>query len=156
MGKTHKYQIYLEWTGNIGQGTKSYMTYERSHQIIIDKKVPLWCSSDPSFRGDPTKHNPEELLVSALSSCHMLWFLHLCSEKGIVVLEYSDDAEGEMTENPDGSGQFVAVTLKPRVVIEDSNHLFLAGALHSEANKRCFIARSVNFPVYHVPECVAL
>ncbi len=108
-------------------------------------------SSDPSFRGDKSKHNPEELLVASLSSCHMLWYLHLCSDAGIVVTSYQDAATGTMEENPDGSGQFTEVVLHPVVELTDAAKAGLARELHHKVSQMCFIARSCNFPVKHEP-----
>jgi len=104
--KEHFYTTRLKWTGNTGKGTDSYRGYERSHEISSDGKPTIYCSSDPAFRGDKLKYNPEELFVASLSSCHMLWFLHLCAEGGIVVQEYSDSAKGMMQETEDGNGRF--------------------------------------------------
>jgi organic hydroperoxide reductase OsmC/OhrA len=151
MAKTHHYQSIIRWTGNKGTGTSGYRDYERSHTISIDGKPDILTSSDPSFRGDKSRHNPEELFLSSLSSCHMLWFLHLCGDAGIVVTAYEDHAEGTMEENPDGSGQFSEVLLKPAVTITDATRADEAQRLHHKANQMCFIARSVNFKVRHEP-----
>jgi organic hydroperoxide reductase OsmC/OhrA len=156
MAHVHHYQATTRWTGNRGTGTSAYNAYDRSHEIAVPGKALIQSSSDPAFRGDKTKHNPEELLVMSLSSCHMLWYLHLCAEAGVVVTNYQDDATGEMEENTDGSGQFKAVTLKPRVTVKDAGMVEKATALHHKANQMCFIARSVNFEVKHVPETIAL
>ncbi len=147
MSKEHKYQTQLTWTGNQGSGTQSYKTYERSYSVSINGKSDIQGSSDPNFRGDSSKHNPEEMLVMSLSSCHMLWYLHLCSVNSIVVEHYIDCAEGTMNENNDGSGQFKEVILSPDIVIS-SGDLALAHSLHEKAHHMCFIARSVNFPVH--------
>lgn len=154
MAKEHQYQINLVWAGNKGSGTIDYRSYDRSYVISVDHKPDLYGSSDSAFLGDKSKHNPEDLLVSSLSSCHMLWYLHLCSENGIVVLDYKDRATGTMTLNPDGSGQFTEVTLHPEVTISDASGLEQANALHERANSLCFIARSCNFPVRHEPTCL--
>lgn len=153
--KDHRYNVSLSWTGNKGAGTTGYTAYERSHTIAVNGKPQLLCSSDPSFRGDASRYNPEELFVASLSSCHMLWYLHLCSVAGIVVVEYTDDATGTMNENADGSGQFTHVTLHPKVVITDASRSEEANLLHHKANEMCFIARSCNFPVTHEPDCTA-
>jgi organic hydroperoxide reductase OsmC/OhrA len=144
--KQHTYKIQMEWTGNDGKGTSSYRSYRRDHLIDAAGKPPIPGSSDPAFRGDATRYNPEELLVAALSSCHMLAYLHLCAVNGIVVEEYLDEAEGTMRENDDGSGEFVKVILLPRVKIS-AGDAAKAMVLHEEAHHLCFIARSVNFPV---------
>ena len=151
MNKSHHYNISVTWTGNQGTGTSHYRAFERSHTISAGKKNEILCSSDPAFRGDRTKYNPEELLVASLSSCHMLWYLHLCAEAGVVVIDYTDQATGVMTENSNGSGVFKEVTLNPMVTVSETSMLSKANELHQEANKMCFIANSVNFPVYHHP-----
>jgi organic hydroperoxide reductase OsmC/OhrA len=155
--KTHHYATHLSWTGNTGEGTATYKSYRRDFTVASNAKPPIAGSSDPAFRGDPGRYNPEELLVASLSSCHMLWYLHLCSVNGIVVLSYSDDATGTMEENPDGSGQFTGVRLNPYVTVasSESESLQKAEALHEEAHHLCFIARSVNFPVTVVPLIIA-
>lgn len=145
--KQHTYSCELHWTGNDGQGTKSYSSYRRDHVIQCTGKPEIPASSDPSFRGDRTRYNPEELLVASLSSCHMLWYLHLCAVNKITVLEYRDSAEGKMRENPDGSGEFVSVTLNPQVLIAEKDKEGSATELHHKAHSLCFISRSVNFPV---------
>ncbi|RYY29854.1 MAG: OsmC family peroxiredoxin [Chitinophagaceae bacterium] len=147
----HKYSLQLTWTGNRGSGTSGYRDYDRAHSIIINGKPQLEGSSDPSFRGDATKYNPEELLVASVSSCHMLWYLHLCAEAGVVVTDYRDNASGTMQETADGGGKFTGITLFPEVTIKDAQQQELANELHHRANKLCFIANSVNFPVMHQP-----
>lgn len=109
-------------------------------------------SSDPHFNGDASRYNPEELLVAALSACHMLYYLHLCADAGIVVVEYRDAARGTMIETPDGGGHFTEVVLKPRVGITKSSDARKANELHHKAHELCFIANSVNFPVRAEPE----
>jgi organic hydroperoxide reductase OsmC/OhrA len=151
-GRTHHYEVTVRWTGNTGSGTSGYKNYRRDHEIASGvAKQPILGSSDPGFRGDPARWNPEELLVVSLSACHELWYLHLCAEAGVVVIEYVDDAEGIMEEAPDGSGAFRKVTLKPRVSIDSRSNLEKARALHDVAHAKCFIANSVNFPVEHKP-----
>lgn len=147
----HHYKATIKWTGNIGTGTDNYRNYERSHQIIIDDKVEISGSSDPAFRGDKNKHNPEDLLVSALSSCHMLWYLHLCSEAGVIVTDYIDNVTGVMIETSNGGGHFIEVTLNPIVTVTKKSMINKANELHKKANELCFIANSVNFPVKHNP-----
>ena len=154
MAKTHLYQTQLKWTGNTGEGTANYRSYERSHIISVSGKPDIPGSSDPSFRGDKSRYNPEEMLVSSLSSCHMLWYLHLCSEAGIIVESYEDEAEGVMQETADGGGHFSEVTLKPVVTISDSSMINTANKLHEQAHKLCFIANSCNFPVKHSARCL--
>ncbi|MDM1501956.1 OsmC family protein [Myroides marinus] len=149
--KTHNYKATIEWTGNKGTGTDNYKNYERDHTISIEHKSTILGSSDPAFRGDKTRHNPEDMFVSSLSSCHMLWYLHFCSVNNIIVEEYTDTVTGIMTEEKDGKGYFTEVTLNPKVVVSDVSMIERAIELHHEANKYCFIANSVNFSVKHNP-----
>ncbi|HYF67383.1 MAG TPA: OsmC family protein [Ohtaekwangia sp.] len=149
MAHLHHYKATTTWTGNKGAGTKDYKSYERNHDISITGKPQLLCSSDPKFRGDEARHNPEELLLAALSGCHMLWYLHLCAVNGIIVMEYTDEATAVMEENRDGSGQFREVVLYPRVLVQDAGMIEKTNELHHEAHTMCFIARSTNFPVKH-------
>jgi len=155
MVKEHHYHTNLRWTGNRGEGTSSYKAYDRDHVLSVANKPELPASSDPSFRGNPERYNPEELLVASLSSCHMLWYLHFCSVNGVVVVEYEDAAEGLMEEKADGSGKFLSVTLHPIVTVTSEAMAEKARSLHHEANKFCFIANSVNFPVHHEPTIVS-
>jgi len=155
--KKHNYLIKLEWTGNKGSGTFDYRSYSRNHKVIIEgKPSELLGSSDPNFRGDATRYNPEELFLSSISACHMLWYLHLCSDNGIIVHEYIDKAEGVMEEQENGSGHFKKVTLKPHVIVTESDMIDQAISLHSTACKMCFIANSLNFEVGHQPQVCAL
>lgn len=149
--KLHAYATHLRWTGNDGVGTRDYRSYRRDHEITAPGKDAIAASSDPAFRGDPSRHNPEELLVASLSGCHLLWYLHLCAVNGVVVISYEDEAAGVMQENADGAGQFVSVTLRPKVTIAAGSDPQAALALHDRAHHLCFIARSVNFPVGHEP-----
>lgn len=145
-GKSHSYSLLVQWTGNRGTGTSGYQEYDRSHEISAKGKPVIACSSDPVFRGDPRRYNPEELLVAALSSCHMLWYLHLCAVSGIVVEDYVDNATGRMIETEDGGGRFIEVVLHPSTAML-SGDAMLAQQLHEKAHHLCFIANSVNFPV---------
>lgn len=156
MEKQHQYKATILWTGNQGQGTTGYQTYSREHTISIENKMNIPGSSDADFRGDSTRYNPEELLLCSLSACHMLWYLHLCAEAGVVVTAYEDQATGIMTLNAEGSGQFAKVILYPKVVVADSTMINRASSLHQLANEMCFIARSVNFPVKHEVEMLSL
>ncbi len=153
MSKQHIYNLTTKWTGNTGTGTSAYKAYERAHEIWKDGKPEILLSSDPSFRGDKTRYNPEELLIASLSSCHMLWYLHLCSEAGVVVTDYIDHATGNMKETEEGSGYFTEVTLYPEVTVLDISMINAANTLHQKAHSFCFIAKSVNFPVRHRPVC---
>jgi len=156
MPKQHHYSLTVQWTGNKGQGTSTYRAYDRNHTIEADNKPVILGSSDPSFRGDKTKYNPEELLVASLSTCHMLSYLHLCAVAGVVVIAYTDNAKGIMEETPDGGGHFSEVTLYPAVVVTNASMIDKANELHHQANKLCFIANSCNFPVHHQPTCTVL
>ena len=152
MHPNHNYKLTLKWTGNKGKGTESYRSYDRNHDILIYNKVIIKGSADPTFHGDKSAHNPEDLLLASLSACHMMSYLHVCVKNGIVVTDYIDNATGIMKVNDDGSGQFIEVTLHPIVTITDEKFLAKANELHFEANKLCFIANSVNFPVKHNAE----
>ena len=145
--KQHNYKLEVEWTGNSGEGTKTYRSYRRDYTITTEGKPEILGSSDPSFRGDPSRYNPEDLLVASLSACHMLSYLHLCAVNHITVIEYRDSALGLMEESGDGSAQFTRVTLQPTVTISPGDDQNKARALHADAHHMCFIARSVNFPI---------
>lgn len=147
--KSHNYQATITWTGNTGSGTLSYREYERSHTIQVAGKPIIESSSDPSFRGDRSRYNPEELFLASLSSCHMLWFLHICTVEGVVVIGYKDEASGTMAEEKDGSGRFTNVTLHPFVTVLEERMRAKLDSIHHEANKKCFIANSCNFPIMH-------
>ncbi|MBS1490380.1 MAG: OsmC family protein [Bacteroidetes bacterium] len=153
--KEHRYTLKLTWTGNLGQGTKSYTSYSRHYVYSAAGKPDLTGSSDPSFRGDPSCYNPEDLLVGILSSCHMLWFLHLCSVNHIVVEKYEDNPTGIMMEENEGHGKFKEVVLCPLVTISAGDRV-KAELLHQEAHRFCFIANSVNFPVRCEPQIVII
>ncbi len=148
----HTYAPTVTWTGNTGTGTSGYRDYSRSHRVeAANKSAAVLASSDPAFRGDPALWNPEELFVASLAQCHLLWYLHLAAQAGVVVHEYVDHAVGEMTETADGAGQFTSVTLRPQVVVADESQAATARALHDDVPAVCFLARSVNFPVRHEP-----
>lgn len=151
--KEHRYTVAVEWTGNTGTGTTGYRAYERAHEISAPDapKPVIPGSSDPAFRGDRARWNPEELLLAAISACHKLWYLHLCATAGVVVTDYVDHAEGWMVEEDEG-GRFRRVVLRPTVTLAPGSDVDRARALHHEANRLCYIARSVNFPVEHEPE----
>jgi organic hydroperoxide reductase OsmC/OhrA len=154
MTRMHHYTATISWRGNLGKGTAGYSSYSRNHDVSIAGKPTLPASADAAFRGDRARYTPEDLLVSSLSGCHMLWYLHLCAEHKIVVLDYVDHAVGVMEEIDDGSGQFRKVTLHPRVTVAEQTMMAKAQALHSDAHRKCFIARSVNFPIEQVPEII--
>ncbi|HEY1948501.1 MAG TPA: OsmC family protein [Bryobacteraceae bacterium] len=150
--RQHTYEIRVDWTGNDGDGTKTYKSYRRDHTVTSAGKPQIPGSSDPQFRGDATRYNPEELLVASLSTCHMLWYLHFCSVNHVTVLDYRDAASGVMQEADDGSGAFIRVLLKPEVKIAAGDDRDKALALHHDAHRFCFIANSVNFPVEVAPQ----
>lgn len=147
----HRYAVAVTWTGNTGAGTAGYQAYERRHEIAAPGRPDIPGSSDPAFRGDPARWNPEQLLVASLSACHKLWYLHLCAVAGIVVVSYRDRAEGVMVEDASGGGRFAGVVLRPEIGLAPGADAGLAMRLHAEAHARCFIANSVNFAVEHEP-----
>ena len=150
--KNHLYHTTVQWTGNEGKGTLDPKSYNRNHEISCPEKYnAIRGSSDAAFSGDGKRYNPEDLLVSSISACHMLWYLHLCAINKIVVTEYTDKAVGLMEETSNGSGRFKEVTLNPNIKITDAHLIQKAIQLHSEANKMCFIANSCNFKINHKP-----
>jgi len=155
MGKIHTYSLNLQWTGNLGEGTSGYHSYSRDFEVQVDGKPVLVGSSDPAFSGDKSRYNPEEQFLSAIAACHLLWYLHLCSDAGLMVTSYTDTPLAKMEEKKDGSGSFQKVTLKPVIKIEDCTQKELAVKLHEKAGKNCFIANSCNFPIECEPviEC---
>jgi organic hydroperoxide reductase OsmC/OhrA len=142
----HRYDVTVEWTGSRGEGTVGYRAYDRTHIIRAGNKPEIPGSSDPAFRGDEARWNPEELFVASISACHKLWYLHLCSEAGIAVQHYRDQAEGLMVESREG-GRFTQIVLRPEVIIRPGDDAMLAARLHHEAHAQCFLANSVNFPI---------
>ena len=151
--KTHHYQTKILWIGNKGEGTSNYRAYSRNFDLLSKGKSIISASSDPNFLGDPQRYNPEEMLVASLSGCHMLWYLHLCAEAGVVVIDYIDEATGIMEESSQNGGQFKEVILNPKVIISADSNINKANQLHEKAHKMCFIANSVNFSVKHNPLC---
>ena len=159
----HSYHVSVSWTGNRGEGTSGYRAYDRSHEVAAGpedlahgsagrgRPQPIAGSSDPAFRGDPDRWNPEQLLTASLAQCHMLWYLHLCAAAGVVTTGYSDDAVGTMAEDADGGGRFTEVVLRPHVTVSSRDMIAKAAGLHRDAHEKCFIARSVAFPVRHEP-----
>ena len=148
-GKSHEYAARLVWDGNMGTGTATYAGYGRQYRVLIAGKPELSGSADPMFRGDAAVHNPEDLFLAAISSCHMLSYLALCARQGINVLAYEDDASGTMSFDGKGSGKFDEVTLHPRVTIADLSQRDLALQLHEAAHEVCFIANSCSVPIRH-------
>ncbi|TAM59068.1 MAG: OsmC family peroxiredoxin [Rhodanobacter sp.] len=153
MNHQHRYRVDVKWTGNLGSGTDGYRNYSRDHAIRIDGKPAIAGSSDPAFRGDAARHNPEDMLVAALSTCHMLSYLHMATVAGVVVTGYSDAAEGCIATEGNG-GRFVEVVLRPTVTISATSDPVTAEAAHADAHHACFIANSVNFPVRCEPRIV--
>jgi organic hydroperoxide reductase OsmC/OhrA len=149
MSAEHQYKALLVWEGNLGDGTSTYKGYSRQWRARMDGTPDIVGTADPVYRGETNKHNPEQLLVISLSSCHMLTYLALCAQNKISVLSYSDEATGVMKTTPDGKGRFESVTVHPRVEIADAARQSLAMELHEKAHSFCFIASSVNFPVHH-------
>ncbi|RZI90452.1 MAG: OsmC family peroxiredoxin [Microbacterium sp.] len=145
----HHYTVETTWTGDRGTGTSGYRDYDRAVTLSIAGKPDLLASSDKPFRGDPSRWNPEDLLLAALSECHLLSYLHACVTAGVVVVDYRDTATGTMVEDGRGGGAFREVILRPRVVVADASMREAAEAAHAQAHEWCFIANSVNFPVRH-------
>ena len=152
--RSHTYAATVVWTGNTGVGSAGYKTYARDHDIVMPGKATIAGSSDPAFRGDAGRHNPEDLLIASLSACHMLWYLHLASAAGVVVTGYRDEAIGVMVEDAIRGGWFESATLRPTVTLAAGGDAAKASALHAAAHKKCFIANSVNFPVTCEPTIV--
>jgi len=154
MSKTHVFKTNISWQGS-PNGTISYKSYSRNHTISVENKPTIPASSDVTFRGDATRYNPEELMIASVSSCHMLWYLHLCADAGVIVLDYNDAASGKMLEEEDGSGRFTEIMLNPMVTVQDASMLVKANELHQQAHQLCFIANSCNFPIKHSPLILA-
>jgi organic hydroperoxide reductase OsmC/OhrA len=150
MHQEHHFAVTTNWTGNRGVGTASYRSYGRDTVISANGKPPIEGSSARVFHGDSSRWNPEELLIAALSQCHMLSFLHVATNRGVVVTSYDDNATGILALEPDGGGHFTSVTLRPTVTVANGD-LASVAALHREAKAKCFIAASMNFPITHEP-----
>ena len=149
MSKQHPYTSTIVWTGDRGQGTADYRGYDRTWEVRTPGKPVMVCSNDPLLGGDPSRPNPEELLLASLSACHMLWYLHLACEAGIVVLSYEDAPLGIGETSANGAGRFVGATLRPAIRVRCGADLARADAIHPQVHQYCFIARSVNFPVHY-------
>ncbi|MBB1253938.1 OsmC family protein [Streptomyces sp. OF3] len=148
----HEYDVTVEWTGDLGSGTESYRSYSRDHDVLADGRQGIAGSADPAFRGDPTRWNPEQLLVASVAQCHMLSYLHLCAVNGVTVTAYEDRAHGVLTmDDGGGSGHITGVTLRPEVTVAEASMVEKARTLHGEVPALCFIARSVDFPIHHEP-----
>lgn len=155
MSGEHHYRLRARWTGDRGTGTSGYRDYDRDVTLTIEGKPDILASSDRPFRGDPSRWNPEDMLLAALSECHLLSYLHACVTAGVVVLAYEDDAAGTMTVDADGAGRFTEVVLRPRVLVRDEAMVAAAEHAHTQAHEWCFIANSVAFPVRHEPTVTA-
>lgn len=155
-GREHRYELDVRWSGDTGAGTSGRDSYRRDHVIEAPGKPALLGSSDPAFSGDASRYNPEELLVAALSGCHLLWYLSACAAARVVVVGYRDRPVGTMLEEPGGSGYFTEVVLRPQVEVAEASSIERARELHDVAHRSCFIARSVSFPVRHEPEIQAV
>jgi len=151
MAFKHQFKADLSWSKEIVQADRK--TYERSHQVSIQGKSTLEISAAKAFKGDPSKYNPEDLLLSSLISCHMMSFLYVCTQNNIDILSYTDHAEAILESYPDGSGRFMSATLNPKITITDPEKVELANLLHQQAHQLCFIANSCNFPIQIIPEC---
>lgn len=147
MKQEHEYTTRIVWIGDLGQGTANYRAYDRTWNIETPDKPIIQCSNDPLLGGDPHKPNPEDLLLSALSACHMLWYLHLASDAGIVVRAYTDNPIAVGITETNGAGRFLRATLLPQITVVSNTDLEQAEQIHSQIHQYCFIARSVNFPV---------
>ena len=155
MPKEHFYKAKINWTGNLGTGTNQYTAYSRNHEVSGEgKKQPITASAADIYRGDPSRYNPEELLLAAIAGCHMLWYLHLCADAGVVIVDYEDETSGTLTETDDGNGKFSEVTIYPKVTITKDSGEKTAKELHDKAHEFCFIANSMNFPVHVKPTIV--
>jgi organic hydroperoxide reductase OsmC/OhrA len=145
----HQYKTQIHWQNNMAGAPFEYEKYSRNHVLTIDGKADLSCSSDVVFKGDKSCYNPEDFLLASASSCHMLWYLHLCADQGIKVIEYTDSATGILDTGNGTAGKFVSIILHPTVTIADAIHTELAISLHHEANKKCFIANTLCIAVQH-------
>lgn len=154
MAKINEFSTQIKWTGNRGTGTSAYKAYDRTWDMKAEGKEVVHCSNDPMLGGDPSKYNPEDMLIAALSSCHMLWYLHLCSDAGVTVLDYEDNPVGVGESEPSGKGRFIEAVLRPKITITSGSDADKAVAIHDEIHEYCFIARSVNFPVRFEVEVV--
>jgi organic hydroperoxide reductase OsmC/OhrA len=145
------YYSKLVWSGAALGATKSVEAYSREFRAEINGKSALLGSADPAFHGDPALHNPEDLLMVALSACHMLSYLAVCAHAGILVASYEDSAVGTLARR-DGRLRFIDVLLRPKVMLGDGSDIAKAKAMHEKAHDICIIGNSVNFPVRHEAE----
>ncbi|MDQ3063409.1 MAG: OsmC family protein [Acidobacteriota bacterium] len=152
MSKEHIYKVQVVWAGNEGEGTKSYTAYSQAHEISREGKEIILGSADPIYCGGASRYNLKELIVAAHAGCHMLRYLHLCADAGVVVVDYTDEASGKLIVAADGNGKITEVTINPRVTVTSKSDAELAKELHDKAHEFCFIANSMNFPVMFNPE----
>ncbi len=150
MRSDHDYLVQVQWRGNLGTGTSGYRDYTRDTEITAEGMPVILGSADAPFHGSTERWNPELLLLAALSQCHLLSYLYVALKNGIVVESYSDSISGILRTTPEGGGSFVSATLRPVVTISQGDPE-LAESLHAEANRLCFIASSVSFPLSHEP-----
>ncbi len=155
MNTEHSFAVSVEWQGNRGTGTSGYKDFSRAVELRAEGKHAILASAATTFHGDADRWNPEEELIAALAQCHLLSYLHVATQAGVIIESYTDAATGTLQTNPDGSGALVEVVLHPVVTISAGDPA-TALALHSEANRLCFIANSVNFPVRHEPQILLL
>ena len=155
MQTKHLFKASLNWTANKPMVDDTKRIYQKNHHIIIEGKPILELSAAKSFKGDPQLYNPEDLLLSSLTSCHMMSYLYCCTKNNIDVIEYIDHSEAILEVNANGSGRITKVTLHPEVIISDPSQIELALSLHKEANKLCFIANSCNFLIEHQAKCIS-
>src|SRR4051794_22729997 len=149
MGPDHRYAAAVEWTGNTGEGTATYRSYGRDHVVTAEGPEPIDGSADRAFRGDPSRWNPEQLLLVAASQCHMLSYLHQAVLNDVVVVSYVDHPSAVMTEDGAGGGRFTEIVLRPQVTISATSDREVAERIHHDANRTCFIATSLNVEVQH-------
>ncbi|HEY9428768.1 MAG TPA: OsmC family protein [Gemmatimonadaceae bacterium] len=147
--EAHEYTARLIWDGNTGAGTATYAGYGREYRFLVDGKPELEGTADPKFKGDPSRHNPEEHFLAAISGCHMLSYLALCARNNIRVLAYEDDVRGTLKFDSRGGGKFEEVVLHPAVTIAEGDDAELAESLHEQAHELCFIAASCSVPIRH-------
>lgn len=150
--KKHEFTTQVTWTGNKGNGSIAYEAYGRDYRVEAKGKQPIDLSADALFRGDAEKYNPEDMLLASLSACHMLWYLHLCADAGVVVMNYVDHVSGILEFGGERAGKFTEVTLKPRIGITSGSDKNKAEQLHHKAHEKCFIANSCNFEIKIEPE----
>jgi organic hydroperoxide reductase OsmC/OhrA len=151
MPHEHHFASTTIWSGARFGPTETYAGYSREFRTEIMGKGAIEGSAAGAFRGDESRVNPEDLLIAAVSSCHLLSYLAECARSGILVVGYVDETTATMAWK-DGKMRITEVTLRPKVSIAAGGDLELAEALHEKAHDVCFIASSVNFPIACYPE----